>query len=190
MNETRRVTLIAAILEGLGLVSRKNDSIGGVVWSGKDLLLQWHQEQCDKYYDEPEEIRQCSVSLIEPKLTEDQLEQAQEDVKAYLESQQETPSISIDGLTSEQQRSVVNQNRVCKCGVSKKPSYTTGGEGAANVRKSVWSGFKKRTRCKKCPGCMATKCMECQYCLKAHLKKPCVRKVCQFPVVPTCPCFA
>jgi hypothetical protein len=161
-----------------------------VAWIGKDLLLQWQEQQCAKYYDEPEEIQPCSINLVEPELTEEQLEQAMEDVKAYLDSQLETPTISTEGLTNEQQRSVVNQKIVCRCGVNKKANFAVAREGATYERKSVWSGFKKRTRCKNCPGCLATKCNECQYCLKPHLKKPCVRKVCQFPVVPKCPCFA
>ena len=184
VNETRRVTLAAAILEGLGLVERKTDSLSGVTWIGEDLLVKWQEEMCAKYLNETVEIKKCFVELMEPDLSEEQLEQARDDAKVYLDSQIETPTISAEGLTSEQQRSVVNQKVVCKCGISKKASFSVEREGASYARTSVWSGFKKRTRCKKCPGCLAEKCKECQFCLKPHLKKPCVRKVCQFPVVP------
>lgn len=181
---------MAAILEGLGLVERQTDSVSGVTWIGDDLLVKWQEEMCAKFYVDPEEIRKCSVLLSMHELSEEQLELARDDAKAYLDSQVEAPTVSTEGLTSEQQRSVVNQKIVCKCGISKKASFSVEREGGTYERKSVWSGFKKRTRCKECAGCKATKCNECQNCLKPHLKKPCVRKVCQFPVVPKCPCFA
>ena len=94
-------------------------------------------------------------------------------------------TVSTDQVTSEQRRSVVNQKIFCKCGVTRVV------EAEENSKKGkVLVGNKRRMRCRECAGCKATKCNECQFCLKPHLKKPCVRKVCLFPVVPKCPCFA
>ncbi len=190
VNETRRVTLSAAILEGLGLVSRKTDTIGGVVWIGKDLLPVWLEDQCLKYYDDAAQLKTVKVDLEQVQLTPEQMELATEDLEQHLASMLETPTVAIEGLSTEQQRSVVNQKIVCKCGTTKKMTYDVERDGKTHFRSKVWTGFKKRSRCKACPGCLAKKCGECNYCLKAHLKKPCVLKVCQFPVVPKCPCFA
>jgi hypothetical protein len=183
------VTLVAAIMEGLSLVERKTDPVGGVVWTGKDLLEEWTRKQCWKYYWEPEAVKACSVVVKPLELTAEQLEEATEAAKEHIQSLQAVPEISTEGLSAEQQRSVVNQKIVCKCGTSKKTEFVVGQNGDKHQRKSVWTGFKKRSRCKECPGCTATRCNECQFCLKPHLKKPCVRKVCQFPRVPKCPCF-
>ena len=187
VNETRRVTLSAAVLEGLDLVIRKTDTIGGVVWTGKDLWSVWLEDQCRKYYDEAEVLKTMRVVLEQAQVSAEDLELATEGLLQHLASMLETPIVAIDGLSYEQQRSVVNQKIVCKCGTTKK---MTSGEGSKVNRTSVWTGFKKRSRCKECPGCLAKKCGECNHCLKPHLKKPCVLKVCQFPVVPKCPCFA
>jgi hypothetical protein len=77
-----------------------------------------------------------------------ELEQTMEDVKAYLNSHLETLTISTEGLTNEQQRSVVNQKIVCRCELTKKANFAVARKGATYDRKSVWSGFKERMRCK------------------------------------------
>ena len=57
-------------------------------------------------------------------------------------------------------------------------------------RAKVQVGGKRKIRCKKCTGCLAKKCMNCNHCKFPHLKKPCHDKVCLFPIAPKCPCFA
>jgi hypothetical protein len=188
IDETRRVTQVAAVLEGLDLAVRKTDKLGGIVWNGKDLLTQWYDDQCEKYFYETEVLKKPKLVLDRIELTADQLELAVEDAERSVASLTTKPTISIEGLSEEQVRSVQNQKIVCKCGHSKKMEVDK--DGVKYSRVSVWTGFKKRTRCKKCPGCLAIKCGECKNCTQKHLKKPCVLKVCQFPVTPKCPCFA
>ena len=43
---------------------------------------------------------------------------------------------------------------------------------------------KRKVRCKKCEGCFAKKCNQCQFCLKPSMKKSCVKRECHYQVVP------
>ena len=99
----------------------------------------------------------------------------------------------------DRKRSIQNRNIVCKCGdfkpislivKSKERGSNNPEQIRAIKRTKAWTGFKKRTRCKNCIGCLAPRCKKCNFCLKPHLKKPCVGRKCLFPKVPTCPCFA
>ena len=191
MNETRRVTFSSAVLEGLNLATQMTDKQGGTIWNGKHLLLDWYDNLCSQLFEEPEMLKKPLLVLKKVEITPEQLELAIEDSEQSLATLIETPVINIDGLSQEQQRSVVNQKIVCKCGTSKKMDLEIERvDGKTQLRTKVWTGFKKRSRCKKCPGCLAKKCGTCKYCLHAYLKKPCVLKSCQFPVVPKCPCFS
>ena len=42
---------------------------------------------------------------------------------------------------------------------------------------------KRKVRCKKCEGCLAQKCNQCQFCLKPSMKKSCVKRECHYQVV-------
>lgn len=165
------------------MVEHKTDSLEGVVWIGKDLFQEWDLKECRK-----QSIQRAIVSLeVLKDITEEQLDYAMSAAEKSVLALSETPVVLTEGLTSEQQRSIVNQKVVCKCGTTR----VLDAEDASKSGKSkVLVGNKRRMRCKECAGCKATKCNECQNCLKPHLKKPCVRKVCLFPVVPKCPCFA
>ena len=76
----------------------------------------------------------------------------------------------------EQSRSITNKDVICRCGFK---SDKTG----------ALTGQKRRTRCKKCAGCMALKCGKCRPCNVPSMKKPCENRACQFPIIPKCPCF-
>jgi hypothetical protein len=171
--------MVAAILEGLGFIEHKADSLGGVVWIGKDLHMEWYKKECEEH-----SLKRAMISL-EPltTITEEQLDQGLEDAEKSVLALIETPTIVIGDLTEEQHRSVVNQKIVCKCGTTK--MLETGGK-----KTKAFIGGKRRMRCNQCAGCKAPKCNECQFCLKAHLKKPCTQRVCLFPKIPKCPCFA
>ena len=190
MNETRRVTLSAAILEGLSLLEHKNDSLGGIVWIGKDLFRQWDEEQFHLYSKETPELKDVTVVVKSHEVTDDQLEWAMEAAKRAIASTLEGPNIASGDLSTEQQRSVVNQNVVCRCGTTKKMEYEVQRDGKTQIRSKVYVGGKRKMRCKECSGCKAARCKECKNCLFPHLKKPCVQTICLFPVVPKCPCFA
>ena len=92
----------------------------------------------------------------------------------------------------EKMRSLANKNRVCQCGYDKRMEVKVNKGNGQNAyfKKTVRTGFKKRSRCKQCKGCLATKCGRCTPCLRPAMKKPCVDKICLFPVVPKCPCFS
>ena len=185
VNETRRVTLSASILEGLGLVTRHDDPLGGVTWSGRDLFEMFDKSQCKLHA-----LKRAFIAL-EPleNISQEDISFAMEAADKFNLASTEAPIISTDGLSSEQQRTVHNQNIFCKCGFIKKMEIEDAKKGKS-VKRSVHVGTKRRTRCKECPGCKATKCNECQHCLKPQNKKPCVLRVCHFPKVPKCPCFA
>ena len=95
----------------------------------------------------------------------------------YIE--QMTRDVDVSTLDESQRRSLANHKRVCRCGT--KVEHSSG--------KTVHSGFKKRSRCRKCDGCRASKCGACANCLNPRNKQCCERKICLFPVVPKCPCF-
>ena len=185
VNETRRVTLSAAILEGLKLVQAKTDLLGGIVWIGKDIFKKWDNMEYQKYLDQiptDKRVRLCIESLTN--LTPEQLELAMEDAEQVVVTAAETPVLDAGDFSAEQQRSIVNQSIVCRCGTTK--NMTNEG----SVKRKVYVGGKRKMPCKQCVGCKAPKCGKCNPCLKLHLKKPCVDRVCRFPVVPKCPCFA
>ena len=191
MNETRRVTFSAAILEGLDFATHMTDKLGGTVWKGKHLLLDWYDNLCRQYFDRPEILKKPLLVLNKAEITPEQFELATLDSEQSLATLVQTPVVNIEGLSEEQQRSVVNQKIVCKCGTNKKMDVKVEREdGKDQVRTHVYAGHKKRSRCKTCAGCLAIKCGTCKFCLYKHLKKPCVLKTCQFPVIPKCPCFS
>ena len=86
------------------------------------------------------------------------------------------------GLDEEMERSLLNSTKVCQCGTTAKPKINS-------QKAKTHTGYKKRSRCKKCPGCLAEKCMKCNNCLNPSNKQACVLKKCLFPRVPKCPCF-
>ena len=184
VNETRRVTLSAAILDGLELLQTKTDSLGGVVWIGKDIFKQWDDLEYQKYGDQimsTKRARLCIESL--ENMTPKQLELAMEDAEQVVVTAAETPVLTAGDFSVEQQRSIINQNIVCRCGTTKKLDDCL-------TKTKVYVGGKRKMPCKKCVACMAPKCGKCNPCLKPPLKKACVDRVCRFPVVPKCPCFA
>jgi len=188
INETRRVTQSAAILEALNYVERKEDTLGGVVWIGRDIFKDWSEKQLLLYSDESMNIGRLCVRLTECELvTKELLEQGVDATRRFLDSVNAEPGYVVGDLSTEQQKSVANLKISCKCGITKKMEAI---EGKQYSKKAVYTGFKKKTRCKNCPGCLAKKCKQCQFCLIPRLKKSCMYRVCQFPVVPKCPCFA
>ena len=150
VNETRRVTLSASILEGLGLVTRHDDPLGGVTWSGRDLFEMFDKSQCKLHA-----LKRAFIAL-EPleNISQEDISFAMEAADKFNLASTEAPIISTDGLSSEQQRTVHNQNIFCKCGFIKKMEIEDAKKGKS-VKRSVHVGTKRRTRCKECPGCKA-----------------------------------
>ena len=87
----------------------------------------------------------------------------------------------ISMLNKEQQRSLKYLDQICRCG---------GSYSADKGRKKVRIGFKKRSRCRNCAGCLAKKCNVCTNCLNPKNKQACVKKICVSPILPKCPCFS
>jgi len=86
--------------------------------------------------------------------------------------------VATNEMSEEQKRSFELKDVVCRCGFN----TVSGG-------KKVKAGHKKRSRCKKCPGCTAPKCKKCKNCLVPSNKQACVDRVCLFPIIPKCACF-
>ena len=139
--------------------------------------------------------------LKRPKLSLIQEDVSQEKFFPYLHNDDEqmleglilttTNNDDSSSNTEEKIRSLANKNRVCQCGYDKRMEVKVNRDGQnAYFKKTVRTGFKKRSRCKQCKGCLASKCGKCTPCLRPAMKKPCVDKICLFPVVPKCPCFS
>jgi hypothetical protein len=135
-------------------------------------------------------MKKLEVVINRPQLTPEQLQLSTEEFREHLKALLEKPTISTDGLSTEQQRSVVNQKLVCRCGTTKKMSFQVDRIGKSHTRSKVYIGGKRRMPCKECAGCKAPKCNKCKFCLQAHLKKSCEQRKCLFPKIPQCPCFA
>ena len=69
MNETRRVTYSAAVLEGLDFATHMTDKLGGTVWKGKHLLLDWYDNLCRQYFDQPEILKKPRLVLNKAEIT-------------------------------------------------------------------------------------------------------------------------
>jgi hypothetical protein len=165
--------------------------LGGVIWIGRDIFKQWDNIEYQKYQDQFPTAKRARISIEGlANLTEEQLELAMEDAERAVNSSAETPVLVAGDFSAEQQRSIVNQNVVCRCGTTKKMDYEVQRLGSTHSRSKVYVGGKRKMPCKKCEGCLAPKCGNCKFCLYRHLKKPCADRVCRFPVVPKCPCFA
>ena len=87
-------------------------------------------------------------------------------------------------MTDEQKRAIhhLAAGTICKCGY-KEMRIVRGKEQMRAM------GFHRRYNCKKCPACMAPKCMKCKHCLVPSNKQACTSRVCMFPRTPNCPDF-
>jgi hypothetical protein len=194
-NEKRKLTYAASVLTGMGLAEMKNDELGGYVFTGHRRVYEEMQRSQFELHKEEFDLKDFELTLervafkeehcypIEPPtFPQDML--AGEDVGPLPEHLANDPEIL---------RSIRNRGKFCQCGFTKE--NTTGmvieRDGhKSHVRQTVVVGGKRKQRCKKCDACLAKPCKKCNTCLNPKLKKPCLLRVCKYPVVPDCPCFA
>ena len=188
-----------SILESLKLIAKKIYKFGQAkqtfyVYIGPDIASQDMREIYRQHVEEFE-LKQPKLVLKRCAITSDDISSYLNDDEQQLlqdmQSSEETKSQNEDNTKEEKIRSLVNKNRVCHCGYDKNMEVKVNRDGQnAYFKKTVRTGFKKRSRCKQCKGCLASKCGKCTPCLRPSMKKPCVDKVCLYPVVPNCPCFS
>ncbi|TRY71946.1 hypothetical protein TCAL_03931 [Tigriopus californicus] len=196
-DELRRSRIRSALnlLTGMKLLKRKRFTY---YYNGPNAYDGWKRSEFDRYGPHLH-FRQCRVDVRTQKLTPEQEEIANQlsgnmhvdrstssGTAILLKRRQEMAEVmkkycAENKLTLEQERSVKFGDVTCKCGTSIKVNSST--------RTKAHTGFKKRARCQKCPGCKTPKCMKCANCLNPSFKQACSNRVCYFPLIPYCPCF-
>ena len=188
-DQSKNIIRAAGILEGLDLAVNINDSLGyGLFYRGPDLYAKL-SETSFLHYSAKYDLKNVSVNVkIKKRIKLDKIPRPPpltfKNVRALAQSD------------LNRRRSIQNRDVVCKCGIMRDvlnfKSETSSNPNLTRTvnRTKAWSGFKKRVRCGNCLSCRVPKCKACKFCLLPHLKKPCVKRKCLFPKVPTCPCFA
>eukprot|EP00095_Tigriopus_kingsejongensis_P009380 snap_masked-scaffold732_size105256-processed-gene-0.9 protein:Tk09380 transcript:snap_masked-scaffold732_size105256-processed-gene-0.9-mRNA-1 annotation:"jumonji domain containing" len=199
MEEAKRTRAQTAmqLLVGLNLIKKNSLQY---IFNGPNVFDEWQHDLVEQYGNGLT-IRQCRVDLETIKLSRSheqvineilgvvKMDKNQTTGQAVLFKRQaemaEVTQKYCEGneLTPEQERSIRYRDTVCKCGTSEPI------KGGSRIREKAHTGYKKRSRCKKCPGCNAPKCMMCSNCLNPHFKQSCSSRFCYFPVIPYCPCF-
>ena len=183
IGEKRRFLVAGVVIEALGLAKKQADNLGGLVYNGPNVYPDYCQQLKEDYEDK--DLKEVKLVLRPVKVKE-------EHVYEIRPPQYKSNSQHVSRLDPEEEkdRSIKNKNIVCQCGFTKKIKSTISREGGkTHIRGQVVKGQKRRTRCMRCDNCLRDPCLQCQFCLKPHLKKPCKLRECQFPIVPKCPCF-
>ena len=178
-HQDRPLKLSLAVLKSLEMVEIPGSSIySGIIWTGElDIFEVWDRSQVKAYSTSSLQLMQAKVNIKKTQVSEDLL-------KLTLTRAEENP------IFLPLPRNIRMDNKqACKCGLKKMKTLKNRGATTTYKRKIVLSGHKKRTRCKTCKGCLAKKCKNCKFCLHPKWKKPCVKRVCSTPIVPSCPCF-
>merc|ERR1712156_346114 len=196
-NESRRLTIAASILEGMGMAEKFTDELGGFVFKGSTKTYEEFKETLWDKYGSEFGLKKVQMNLTHVEVKEEHrypIKPPAFDFKAIYTKKKEIPVVPEE-LKDDQdiQRAIANLDIVCRCGSMKElkgNQRIIKREGQkSHIRKQVLVGGKKKSRCKKCTGCLAPNCKKCKFCMFPHLKKPCENRVCLFPVVPKCPCF-
>jgi len=190
VNEARRLTVVASVLEGMDMVEKKADELGGLIYRGPDIYEEFSLSLW-KTYDTEYNLKKVSLPLSHVEVKEEhRYPITPPRFKLGLKHLKDIPTIPKELEDDPDiQRAAMNINKVCQCGSMKEWKGESKGE-KGHKRAKVQVGGKRKIRCKKCTGCLAKKCMNCNHCKFPHLKKPCHDKVCLFPIAPKCPCFA
>ena len=186
-DESRRISFAASVLEGMGIVNKAGETEkDGIVYVGPDVYGDLVKEE---FEDNRSEFNLKKVTIKLNTITIlDEYQYDFEPPSYEMVRQKFAEFVNTDGMSEDKRRSIQNRNIVCRCGFKKTiEAYSHNGK---VKRTKAAIGFKKRSRCKECAGCLAPKCMKCPHCLNPRMKQACVNKVCLFPKVPKCPCFA
>jgi len=198
VNESRRLTMVASILEGMGMVEKAIDELGGLIYKGPvqayDNFMKNLWDSCGATTEHNLKKVKLSLTHVEVKEEHRYPIEPPQFVNNYLAAVKEAEVVVPEELKEdvEIQRAVANLNKVCRCGSMKEmetPNTIKRMGQKAHNRTRVLIGGKRKMRCKKCTGCKAPRCNKCIFCIKASMKKPCENRKCLFPIVPKCPCF-
>ena len=172
------------------MVEKKPDELGGLIYRGPDIYEDFSLSLW-KTYDTEYNLKKVSLPLSHVEVKEEhRYPITPPRFKLGLKHLKDIPTIPKELEDDPDiQRAAMNINKVCQCGSMKEWKGESKGE-KGHKRAKVQVGGKRKIRCKKCTGCLAKKCMNCNHCQFPHLKKPCHDKVCLFPIAPKCPCFA
>ena len=184
------IRVINDILVGLGILNMSKP--GRWRYRGPPELFQVFIEDLFEHHRQQHSLKRCSIPLLNLQVPQELLDQVRRtkllDVSQFSGSEAKLRlmeemrgNVDRSSLDAAQLRSLDNLSRVCRCG---KKVEDPNGSG-----KLIYTGFKKRSRCKKCAGCTAKKCLLCANCLNPRNKQSCIKKVCLYPVTPRCPCF-
>jgi len=196
VNESRRLTIAASILEGMGMVEKFTDELGGLAFKGPSKPYEDFKQTIWDTYGNEYNLKKVQMSLSHVEVKEEHrypIKPPCFDFSVSLKGVDIPPVPEELKNDTEIQRAIANMGKVCRCGSTKElkgnQRIIQREGGKSHIRKQVYVGGKRKMRCKKCTGCLAPKCKKCNFCTKPHLKKPCERRNCLFPVVPKCPCF-
>ena len=191
MSHMTTINMVMATLESLSLLThQKEDYAKGFEYVGPDVDASARQELFRARRRE-HGLVDCTVGLSRLKVDLEATPWPRIEKfpinKKYMHHYAARDNWDENRIEEERQRSVANSEKVCRCGTfyDSKGKFDKGNFNRGRVH----TGFKKRSRCKNCEGCLAPKCGVCQPCLRPPLKKPCIERVCKFPVIPKCPCF-
>ena len=197
--ETKGILQGFSILESLKLVEKKTFSAGeekqtSYVYAGQDILGQ-EMYNLHRQYKTEFDLKRPRLALPQEKISPEAflpyIQNVEEDIATSISLATAVQNNEVGKSKEEKIRSLANKDRVCQCGYDKRMEVKVSRDGQnAYFKKTVRTGFKKRSRCKQCKGCLAPKCGRCTPCIRPAMKKPCVDKICLFPVVPKCPCFS
>lgn len=187
------MTVAVSVLEGLDLAKKHTDDLGGYVWIGQDVYKKFRQVTFDNN-QEKFDLKELNLTLKSVKVLEEHRYPIVPPAFTFQSEPREgIPAIPEGAENDEEiQRSIINRNKVCQCGSKKAlsvPVRIARDGQKKHTRQTVMVGGLRRTRCKKCEGCLAEPCRKCNFCLVPSMKKPCKLRVCRFPVIPKCPCF-
>jgi len=197
INESRRLILAASVLEGMGLVEKFTDELSGLIFKGSAKPYEDFKQTLWDMHGSEHGLKKMQMSLTQVEVKEEHKYPIKPPAFDFTKGlkRKDIPTVPKElENDTEIQRAIANLDRVCRCGSMKeykgeKKVIKRAGH-KNHVRKQVYVGGKRKMRCKKCTGCLAPRCKQCNFCTKPHLKKPCERRVCLFPVAPKCPCFS
>ena len=172
--------MVASILEGMGMVEKAIDELGGLIYKGPvqayDNFMKNLWDSCGATTEHNLKKAKLSLTHVEVKEEHRYPIEPPQFVNNYLAAVKEAEVVVPEELKKdlEIQRAIANRDKLCRCG---------------SVIGGVLIGGKRKNRCKKCTGCLAIRCNKCIFCKRPHMKKPCENRKCLFPIVPKCPCF-
>jgi hypothetical protein len=156
VNESRRLTMVASILEGMDMVEKATDELGGLIYKGPvkafDDFKQNLWDSCGATTEHNLKKVKLSLPHVEVKEEHRYPIEPPQFVNNYLASVAEVvvPEELKEDL--EIQRAIANRDKVCRCGSMKEmetPNTIKRMGQKAHNRTKVLIGGKRKMRCKK-----------------------------------------